>query len=178
LISIDPVLIKVSGGKSMDLPRGISRNQWLLIVTVFLSVYGVGQIWLVQLSSYKLWAFVGAREFHDYHWAWWRSIWLVVMAPTSFVFLGSVLMLWMRPAGVPSRAIWLGVALETLLLVGTAFFWGPLMARLANPQTGLIQSLYDRLMLTHWIRVALVTAYGLLAFWMLLKSLSATPVPQ
>jgi hypothetical protein len=157
----------------MQLMRAISRNQWLLVVTVFLSVYGVGQIWLVQLSSYKLWAFVGPREFHAYHWAWWRSIWLVVMAPTSLVFLGSALMLWMRPAGIPSRAIWLGFGLEALLLVGTAFWWGPLMARLADPDTGLIQPLYSRLMLTHWVRVALVTAYGLLAFWMLLKSISA-----
>jgi hypothetical protein len=50
----------------------------------------------------------------------------------------------------------------------------PLMARLADPQSGLILPLYHQLMLTHWIRVALVTAYGLLAFWMLLRSITAT----
>jgi hypothetical protein len=48
------------------------------------------------------------------------------------------------------------------------------MARLADPQSGLILPLYHQLMLTHWIRVALVTAYGLLAFWMLLRSITAT----
>jgi hypothetical protein len=155
----------------------MSRNQWLLIITVFLSVYGVGQIWLVQLSSYKLWAFVGAREFHAYHWAWWRSIWFVVMGPTGLVFLGSVLMLWMRPVGVPGRAIWLGFVLESVICIGTVIWWGPLMARLANPDTGLILPLYSQLMWTHWIRVALVTGYGLLAFWMLLKSCSARTAP-
>jgi hypothetical protein len=51
------------------------------------------------------------------------------------------------------------------------------MARLANPETGLILPLYRELMLTHWIRVALVTGYGLLAFWMLLRSASATRAP-
>jgi hypothetical protein len=157
--------------------RTVSRNQWVLIMTVFLSVYGVGQIWLVQLSSYKLWAYVGAGEFQAYHWAWWRSIWFVVMGPTVLVFLGSVLMLWMRPVGVPSRAIWLGFALEGLICLGTVIWWGPLMARLANPETGLILPLYRELMLTRWIRVALVTSYGLLAFWMLLKSTSATRAP-
>jgi hypothetical protein len=42
----------------MQVFRALSRSQWLLIITVFRSVYGVGQVWLVQLSSYHLWAFV------------------------------------------------------------------------------------------------------------------------
>ncbi len=149
------------------------RNQWLLKITAFLSLYGVGQIWLVQLSSYRLWAFVGAREFESYHVAWWHSIWFVVMVPTGVVFLASILMLWMRPAGVPGWAVWLGFALEGLLCLGTVLWWGPLMARLANQETGLILPLYHQLMLSHWIRVALVTCYGVLMYWMLIKSMQA-----
>lgn len=162
----------------MQMIRAVSRNQWLLILTVFLSVYGVGQIWLVQLSSYHLWAYVGAREFSAYHWAWWRSIWFVVMVPTGLVFLASVSMLWMRPEGVPVSHVRIGFALEAMVALGTAVWWGPLMARLANPQTGLILPLYRQLMLTHWIRVALVTAYGLLALWMLLRSMTARTTPE
>ena len=151
----------------------------MLIVTVFLAVAGVGQVWLVQLSSYHLWAFVGPRDIAAYHEEWWRSIWFVVIAPAGLVFLASALMLRMRPEGVPTTSIRLGFALEALLLLGTAAYWGPLMARLASPETGLILPLYHELMLTHWIRVALVTAYGLLAFWMLMKSMMATrELPQ
>jgi hypothetical protein len=150
----------------------MSRNQWLLVVTVFLSLYGVGQVWLVQLSSYRLWAYVGPHEFTTYHREWWRSIWFVVLAPAGIVLLASTLMLWMRPEGVPISAIRLGFALECLLGVGTAFWWGPLMARLAESGTGLILPLYRQLMLTHWIRVALVTGYGVLTFWMLLKNMA------
>lgn len=142
----------------------------LLIATVFLSIYGIGNIWLVQLSSYSLWAYVGSREFETYHIAWWHSIWGPVMLPATLVFLASVLMLWMRPAGVPAWAIWCGFGLEALVALGTAIWWEPLMFRLGNPETGLILPLYRLLMLTHWIRVALVTGYGLLTFWMLLKS--------
>jgi hypothetical protein len=40
----------------------------------------------------------------------------------------------------------------------------------------LILPLYHELMLTHWIRVAIVTAYGLLAFWMLMRSMISTQV--
>jgi hypothetical protein len=83
-------------------------------------------------------------------------------------------MLRMRPDGVPVSAVRFGFALEGLLALGTAIWWGPLMARLANPETGLILPLYHQLMLTHWIRVALVTAYGLLAFGMLMKSMTET----
>jgi hypothetical protein len=159
----------------MQMLRTLSRNQWLLVMTVFLSLYGVGQIWLVQISSYHLWAFVGPHDLFVYHAEWWRSIWFVVMVPATLVFLGSALMLRLRPEGVPFSAVHLGFWLETLLLLGTALWWGPLMARLATPHGGLIQPLYHQLMLTHWIRVALVSAYGLLAFWMLLMSLTAVP---
>ena len=158
----------------MQVFRTLSRSQWLLIITVFLSVYGVGQVWLVQLSSYHLWAFVGPRDAFTYHMEWWRSIWYVLMVPACLVFLASALMLRMRPDGVPVSAVRFGFALEGLLALGTAIWWGPLMARLANPETGLILPLYHQLMLTHWIRVALVSAYGLLAFWMMMKSLTAT----
>jgi len=61
------------------------------------------------------------------------------------------------------------------MALGTAIWWGPLMARVGDPQTGLIAPLYRQLMLTHWIRVVLVTGYGLLAFWMLVRTLVATP---
>jgi hypothetical protein len=33
--------------------------RWLLLATFALSLYGTGQVWLVQLSSYPLWAHVG-----------------------------------------------------------------------------------------------------------------------
>jgi hypothetical protein len=154
--------------------QAVQPSQWLLLITVALSFYGMGNIWLVQLSSYRLWAYVGPREFQAYHSAWWRSIWGVILAPAGLVFLASILMLWIRPLGVPVFAVWIGFALQLSMVVGTAIWWGPLMARLADPQSGLILPLYRQLLLTHWIRVALVTSYGLLAFWMLAKSILLT----
>jgi hypothetical protein len=48
-------------------------NARLLLLTVFaLSLYGIGQVWLVQLSSYPLWRYVGEEQFPAYHQAWWR----------------------------------------------------------------------------------------------------------
>ena len=102
----------------------MNRNQWLLLATCALSLYSVGNIWPVQLSSYRLWKYVGPREFHAYHLAWWHSIWGVILAPAVLVFFGALLMLWWRVPGVPRWAAWAGLALQIALVLGTAALVG------------------------------------------------------
>jgi hypothetical protein len=148
----------------------MNGSQWLLLATCALGLYGAGQVWLVQLSSYRLWAYVGANEFHAYHLAWWHGIWGVILAPAALLSMGSALMLWQRAPGVPAWAAWLGFALQGALVLGTAVWWGPLMARLEAPGGGLLLERYRLLMTTHWLRVAIVSAYAVLALWMLAQS--------
>jgi hypothetical protein len=148
----------------------MDRNQWLLLGTCALSLYSVGNIWPVQLSSYPLLRQVGPGEFHAYHWAWWRSIWGVILAPAGLVFVGAVMMLWWRARGVPPWAPWVGLALQASLVAGTALWWGPLMARLEDDDGGLALERFNLLMATHWLRVAIVTAYGGLTLWMVAQS--------
>jgi len=82
----------------------MDRSRGLLLVTCALSLYSVGNIWPVQLSSYRLWTHVGSADFHAYHLACWRSIWGVILAPARLVFLGAILMImnthWLRVASV------------------------------------------------------------------------------
>lgn len=148
----------------------MTRSQWLLVGVCALSLYGVGQVWLVQLSSYRLWSFVGQREFQAYHLAWWHSIWGVVLAPAVLVSIGAVLMLWWRAPNVPKWATWLGVSLQLALILGTALWWGPLMARLEAPDGGLSLQRYELLIATHWLRVAIITAYAALMLSMFARS--------
>jgi hypothetical protein len=148
----------------------MSTNQWLLLLAVGLGLYAVGNVWPVQVSSYPLWAYVGDREFHAYHLAWWHSIWGVILAPASLLVVVSILMLFWRPAGVPGWAVWAGFGLQVALVAGTAAWWGPLMARLSTPGGGMVRELFPLLLATHWLRVAIVTAYGALATWMLVKA--------
>ena len=145
-------------------------SEALLLGTCALSLYGVGQVWLVQLSSYRLWTYVGPREFRAYHAAWWRGIWGVVLAPAALVTIGAALMVWRQAPGVPVWAVWFGLALQIALLFGTAIWWAPLMARLEAPDGGILPNAYRLLMKTHWIRVGIVTAYGALLLWMLAQS--------
>lgn len=148
----------------------MGASQWLLLAVTGLGCFSAGQVWLVQVSSYPLWARVGEREFHAYHLAWWRSTWGVVLTPAALLAACSTLMLWQRPLGVPGWAIWSGFALQVALLIGTAVWWGPLMARLEGPGGALLAERYRLLLLTHWLRVWIVTFYALLALWMLAQS--------
>ena len=145
---------------------------WLLLGVFTLSLYGAGQVWLVQLSSYPLWRYVGAAQFAAYHQAWWRSIWGVVLAPAALVFVGSLLMLRWRTPDAPAWAAWLGAGLQVALAAGTALWWGPLMARLERPAGGLAPERFALLLSTHWLRVGLVTAYAALVGWMMIRSLA------
>ncbi len=148
----------------------MDKSQLLLLLTCALALYGTGQVWLVQISSYALWPFVGRQEFRAYHLAWWRSIWIVVLVPAALVLAGSVLMLWWRPPGAQPWAVWTGFGLQMALLLGTALWWGPLMARIEAPEGGLSPERYRLLMTTHWLRAGIVTAYAILSLWMLARS--------
>jgi hypothetical protein len=148
----------------------MTGSQWLLLGTCALGMYSAGQVWLVQLSSYPLWTYVGQQEFRAYHMAWWHSIWGVVLAPAALLLVGAVLMLWWRAPGIPAWSAWFGVALQITLLLGTALWWGPLMARIEESDGGLSPERYQLLMTTHWLRVGIITAYAILVLWMLARS--------
>ena len=152
----------------------MTRGQWLLLVTSALGLFGVGNVWLVQLVCYRLWPYVGQREAFNYHIAWWHSIWGVLFGPSAIVVLGAVALFWVRPANLNVRPIWVGLALLVLTSVGTAAWWAPLMARLITADGRMLPYDYQLLMSTHWIRVALITAYGIAYYYMLIKSATAS----
>jgi hypothetical protein len=148
----------------------LGRDRRLLLVTSALSLYGLGNVWLVQVACYRLWQYVGRREAYAYHNAWWHSIWGVLFIPAGIVFLGSFALLRLRPIGVTRRAARIGLTFQLLTYGLTAVWWGPLMARLVTSDAGLSLRLYHLLMTTHWLRVGLVTAYAAACCSMLVRS--------
>jgi hypothetical protein len=76
-------------------------------------------------------------------------------------------MLRWRPPRISLRAVWLAVGVLIAVYGLTAVWWGPLMARLihAVDPTGVTTYEYRLLLTTHWLRVALITAYAVLVFW-------------
>jgi hypothetical protein len=92
------------------------------------------------------------------------------LAPALLVFCGAALMLRWRAPGIPLWGAWLGFGLQVALLLGTALWWGPLMARIEAPGGGLLAERYHLLMTTHWLRVGIITGYGLLMCWFVSRS--------
>lgn len=159
--------------RSLWTGKRVARGQWLLLVTSALGLYAVGNVWLVQTVCYRQWPLVGQREAYSYHIAWWHSIWGVLFGPSAIVVFGAVALLRMRPSNVNVKPVWLGLALLLFTSIGTAVWWAPLMARLIAPDGVMLLADYQLLMSTHWIRVALVSAYGITYFYMLIKSATA-----
>ena len=87
---------------------GGTAGWWLLLGNLALSFYCTGTVWLVQLSSYPLWVYVGPNEFQGYHIAWWHSIWGPVLFPAGLAFASALALIWYRPARVPAWALGVG----------------------------------------------------------------------
>ena len=152
----------------------MTRGRLLLLGTSALGLYAVGNVWLVQLVCYRLWAYVGRAEAYAYHIAWWHSIWGVLFVPSGLLFFGALALPWLRQGDPDGRLAWLGLVLQLVTAVGTASWWAPLMARLVSESGIMLARDYSLLMSTHWIRLALVTAYGLTYYFMLLRSTLVT----
>lgn len=149
----------------------VTPGRWLLILTSCLGLYAVGNVWLVQLVCYRLWPSVGRGEAFRYHVAWWHSIWGVLFVPAGVVLLSAIALVWVPPSGVNRSQVWLGLALQIAIYVSTAAWWAPLMARLIKPDGEMLLRDYQLLMSTHWVRLALITAYGVASIYMLVKSM-------
>jgi hypothetical protein len=92
-------------------------------------------------------------------------------APVILMFLCSAALLWIRPTGISKWLLWLGVLLQVMVHILTAFFWAPIQASMATAQ-GMSVLKYQQLMSTHWLRVSFFLAYAALMIWMVTRSLS------
>jgi hypothetical protein len=133
---------------------------WILLATLVLAWYHVGIVWLVQTVAWPLFAHVGQNEFEDYHLAWWHGIRYVIFIPSGLIFAGAILLLFYTPIGVPVWLLWLALGLYALTYLLTAVWWGPLQAKLTDPRS----PRFTLIVRTHWLRTALVSAFGLALF--------------
>ena len=156
----------------------LQTSQRVLLGAVAFGFYGVGQIWLAQSLCYRLWPLVGKATFFAYQTTWWHSIWFVIFVPSGLAFFAALALPWLRPPSVNISLLWTGLGVQVLLYVLTAIWWGPLMSRMSTPEQGLSPDNYHLLMTTHWLRVAIVTAYGLVALWTLVQSADPSRAPS
>lgn len=138
----------------------MNAAEWILVVVLALSCYNVGIIWLMQIHVYPLFGVVGVGEFRAYHGEHWRRIRYVVFVPAVLTLVGALLLLWLRPPGVPALGLWLGVTLQVVTYAVTGIFWAPLQIQLNKK--GASPELLRRLIDSHWLRTGLITLYAAL----------------
>ncbi|MEQ8208408.1 MAG: hypothetical protein RH917_01145 [Lacipirellulaceae bacterium] len=131
-----------------------------LVLTQLASTWAmVGLIWFVQIVHYPLFDRVGEAGFGAYEQIHQRATTWVV-APLMFAELISAgLLLWFRPAGVPSWLLWTGAGLVVVNWASTAFLQVPLHTKLLE---GFDQDVYERLVSTNWIRTIAWSLRGLI----------------
>ena len=151
----------------------MSRAQWILIFTLAASFYDAGTIWMTQFG-WRLWPYVAPADFAVYHDAWWSMIKPVIFPVAALAFIGSILLIWWRPDGVEGSLVWINAGMQLAVYILTAIFWGPWQAQThyARLPDGSLDPVYQRVMSTHWIRAALISANAVLVLWMMIQHLS------
>lgn len=127
------------------------------------TLYMVGLIWFVQIVHYPLFARVGEGGFSLYSEAHSRLTSYVV-GPPMLVEAGTALLLvFLRPEGVPVSLAVAGLALVAVVWLSTALLQVPRHTALGS---GFDRSAWRGLVGTNWIRTAAWSARGLLVLWM------------
>ncbi len=145
---------------------------WLVLLNLATAFYNVGTIWLTQVD-WQLWKHVGRETFDAYHLAWWHSVWWSIFPLAAVSFIGICVQLFWRPS-VPIWMLWLALIIQVLAYSGTAVWWGRGQGKLKQvllPNGG-IDPLYQTLVSTNWIRVALFTFAGIVQLWIALVNFS------
>ena len=128
---------------------------------------------MVQIG-YRLWPYVSPGDFDAYHGAWCMKIIPVVFPVAGVALLGSIALIWWRPAGVTATAVWLNLGVQLVTHASTAAFWARWQANthFAKLGDGTLDPMYARIIAAHWLRAALITLNGLVVLWMMVEHLS------
>ncbi|MFT5288219.1 MAG: hypothetical protein ACI8QS_000029 [Planctomycetota bacterium] len=134
----------------------------LLLIHAAATLFMTGLIWFVQVVHYPLFAGVSPDRFEQYekdHTK--RTGWVV--GPPMLIELGTAaaLIRW-RPDAIPSLAVWVGLALLSVIWLSTLLQQMPEHRRLLS---GFDADSHRRLVRTNWIRTFAWTARGCLSVW-------------
>jgi hypothetical protein len=117
---------------------------------------------LTQITVYPVWPLVGEHEWRAYHDAHKRRLPGVVFVPHCLGIVGSALLVGWPPDRVAVWLVWLALVIPVTMVAETSAYWAPLQIRLP---ARLDRLLLRRLLATHWIRVALISAHGAVMWW-------------
>ena len=143
-----------------------------LLLNLVVAFYNIGTIWAHELDIFRTWRLLDSKTFHAVQGDHWRKLPYWVFTPVGISFVGSILLFWYHPDKIPSAEIWLAFIIQFLSHFLTAIFWGQWQAKLSKDELGAASPWLAKILKTHWIRTALINAYGLMLLYMTIQTLS------
>lgn len=140
----------------------------LVLTTHFAStMFMAGVIWFVQVVHYPLFANVGEAEFAAYEQRHSHMTTWVVAPPMIIEAITAMLLFWLRPTGVSTWQLAIGLALVVVIWISTAFVQVPCHDFLCERYDAAVQ---QRLVATNWIRTVAWSVRGLMVMWLVVES--------
>jgi hypothetical protein len=143
-------------------PVGGRLAEVLLLIAVAATWYNVSSGWIAELTIYPIYADMsqfGPEAFHGFSRAYLSRLPIIIL-PAGVMFLSWSLLLWLPSRGVPSRHIWLAIALCTAFVASTPLAAG---AQDQMYSGGFSQTQYLRLLWSNGVRAIIFTLTGLVA---------------
>jgi hypothetical protein len=143
-----------------------------LLMNLVLAFYNVGTIWAHEADIFRTWKLLDPKTFAIVQSVHWKKLPYWVFIPVGLSFIGSIALLWYHPDTIPVWEIWLAFGFQCLSHSLTGGFWGRWQAKLSKDQLGGASPYLRLIIKTHWIRTALINAYGLTLLWMAIQTMS------
>jgi hypothetical protein len=127
------------------------------------TLYMTGVIWFVQIVHYPLFASIGVAEFSSYEQRHTALTTWIVTPPMLVELATALLLIWLRPFGVSTLQVWIGLGLLVAIWISTFLLQVPCHEVLSKEFD---DAVHKRLVWTNWLRTAAWSLRGLLVLWM------------
>lgn len=156
----------------------MKKDHWALIllaVAAVLAAANVGQI-LMTHAHYQSWQYIGTAEMDAVHKSWSGVVDAVIMPLTIAAAITTLGLFFLRHSRVPWWTIGLAAGLEAAVFITSFTMWARWQNQIGTSgyvrlTDGTLSAPYERIMDTHWLRIALMTAFGLVLVGMLIRAL-------
>jgi hypothetical protein len=143
-----------------------------IVLNLVLAFYNVGTIWAHELDIFRTWKLLDPKTFHIVQGVHWKKLPYWVFIPVGLSFIGAIALFWYHPYKIPIWELWLAFAVQFCSHLLTAFLWGQWQAKLSKDKLGATSPYLAKILKTHWLRTALINAYGLMLLYMTIQILS------
>jgi hypothetical protein len=131
------------------------------------TLFMAGVVWFVQIVHYPLLPHIGRDAFAAYEREHMRRTARVVAPAMLIELVTGIVLLWVRPGGIPLIDVLLGLALLAVVCGSTQFVQVPCHVRLSQ---GFDCSIHRRLVSTNWLRTVAWSLRGVLVMRMVSSS--------